>query len=288
VVAAAELDPESRLIQMWLRARSRHTIRAYKFGMRLFRHRCSKPLHEVRFDDLSAFAEGLVDQKMGESSIHGTLSAVKSFFAFAARIGFLPFDVSSPLRLARGGRELLNERILSEDEIIRVIDAADTGRNRLIMEMLYFCGLRVSELTGLRGKDCIAIGDAGQITVFGKGSKTRSLLLDGDIWIKLMTCHRPADPSDAEARMFPISTSQICRIVRNAAIRAGIAKPVSPHWFRHCYCSHAIDRGAPISLVQRDAGHSSVAVTSRYLHARPKDSAGSFLPKIPRRQGGER
>ncbi len=110
-----------------------------------------------------------------------------------------------------------------------------------------------------------------------------------EMWDALIEQYGLTGNPNVDALIFPLSTSQICRIVRKAAIAAGIAKPVSPHWFRHCFCSHAIDRGAPIHLVQRDAGHSSVAVTSRYLHARPKESAARFLPKMPRRRetGGE-
>jgi len=72
--------------------------------------------------------------------------------------------------------------------------------------------------------------------------------------------------------------TQIWRIVRRAAKRAGILKAVSTHWLRHAHASHALDRGAPISLVQSTLGHSSVATTGRYLHARPNDSSSKYLP----------
>jgi integrase/recombinase XerD len=68
------------------------------------------------------------------------------------------------------------------------------------------------------------------------------------------------------------------RIVRKAAERAGIELPVSPHWFRHAHASHALDRGAPIHLVQATLGHASITTTGRYLHARPSDSSSRFLP----------
>ena len=72
--------------------------------------------------------------------------------------------------------------------------------------------------------------------------------------------------------------SQIMRIVRAAAKRAGIDTNVSPHWLRHAHASHALDRGCPIHLVQATLGHASVATTSRYLHARPTDSFARYLP----------
>jgi len=71
---------------------------------------------------------------------------------------------------------------------------------------------------------------------------------------------------------------QIYRIVQAATRRAGISKPVSPHWLRHAHASHALEHGAPISLVQTTLGHANVATTSRYLHARPNKSSSEYLP----------
>ncbi len=75
----------------------------------------------------------------------------------------------------------------------------------------------------------------------------------------------------------PLSTSQAFRIVRAAARRAGVDKDVSPHWMRHAHASHALDRGAAVHLVQATLGHSSVATTGRYLHARPTESSSKYL-----------
>ena len=75
-----------------------------------------------------------------------------------------------------------------------------------------------------------------------------------------------------------MTDSGIWRIVKAAAQRAGIEGPVSPHWLRHAHASHALDRGAPIHLVQATLGHASITTTGRYLHARPKESSSKFLP----------
>jgi len=75
-----------------------------------------------------------------------------------------------------------------------------------------------------------------------------------------------------------LDESQVWRIVRKAAKRAGIEKAVSCHWLRHAHASHALDRGAPIHLVQATMGHSSISTTGKYLHARPTDSSGNYLP----------
>ena len=75
-----------------------------------------------------------------------------------------------------------------------------------------------------------------------------------------------------------LQPNAVLRIVRTAAERVGIEAPVSPHWFRHAHASHALDRGAPIHLVQATLGHASITTTGRYLHARPADSSNRFLP----------
>ncbi len=153
-------------------------------------------------------------------------------------------------------------------------------RNRALLRLLYGAGLRVSELCALTWRDCQERDGAGQITVLGKGSKTRAVLLSAETWGEVAALRGGADP---DAPMFvsrkggPLSASQALRIVRAAARRAGIKGAVSPHWLRHAHASHALDRGAPIHLVQSTLGHASVATTGRYVHARPTDSSSRYL-----------
>jgi integrase/recombinase XerD len=162
------------------------------------------------------------------------------------------------------------------------------SRNRAILYLLYSSGVRVSECCSLRWRDLQPRGDGGQITVCGKGNKTHAILLPALVWSMLMTL-RPS-PSEVTAgesgddipvfrsrKGGPLSASQLLRIVRAAANRAGIEKSVSPHWLRHAHATHALERGAPIHLVQATLAHSSISTTGKYLHARPADSSASFL-----------
>ena len=122
---------------------------------------------------------------------------------------------------------------------------------------------------------------AGQITVYGKGGKTRVVLLSSETWTELITLK---DDGGSDHPVFAsrkgkghLHPSQVKRIVQAAAERAGIEAPVSPHWLRHAHASHALDRGAPIHLVQATLGHASVSTTGKYLHARPEDSSARYL-----------
>jgi integrase/recombinase XerD len=150
-----------------------------------------------------------------------------------------------------------------------------------MLKLLYAGGLRVSELCGLRWRDLQARSEAeGQINVYGKGGKTRVVLLPVTIWKELVSLREAAgfnDPVFRSQKGGHLHPSQVMRIVRAAAHRAGIDANVSPHWLRHAHASHSLDRGAPIHLVQATLGHASIATTGRYLHARPQDSSARYL-----------
>jgi site-specific recombinase XerD len=280
--ANSRLPGDDHLIELWLHERSPHTQRAYRSDVERFRNRAGKPLASVSLADLQEFANSLTD--VAPASRYRTLSAVKSLLTFGHRLGYLPFDVGGALRLP-SVRNRLNERILSEADLHRILSLEAEPRNLTILTLLYASGIRVSELCALAWRDLQPNGEGGQITVLGKGSKTRTIQLPASVWQLLIALRQ--DTTDLNDPVFRSRKGQkdgflqpvaILRIVKNAAGRAGIDVPVSPHWFRHAHASHALDRGAPIHLVQATLGHASITTTGRYLHARPQDSSSRFLP----------
>jgi len=164
----------------------------------------------------------------------------------------------------------------------RVVDIQP--RNQTILLLLYTAGLRVNELCSLCWKDLSPRKPGGQLTIFGKGGKTRIVLLPEPVWQKLCNLRKNALPSDPvfisrqkDSVGTTLDQSQVNRIVAKAASEAGIDKKVSPHWLRHAHATHSLSRGAALHLVQNTLGHSSIATTSRYLHARPDDSSALYL-----------
>lgn len=274
VPATPEPDSDARLIELWLHGRSPHTQRAYAADVARLRAQARKPLAALTLADLQNFADAAAERSA--ASRYRALSAVKSLLAFGHRLGYLPFDVGGALRLpAVRGR--LAERILPETGVHRMLSLEPHERNRAILTLLYASGVRVSELCGLRWRD---VQDA-QITVFGKGGKTRAIRLPEAVWQQLAGLRGEAGDDApvfrSRKRDGALQPVAVLRIVRQAARRAGIALPVSPHWLRHAHASHALDRGAPIHLVQATLGHASITTTGRYLHARPSDSSSRFL-----------
>jgi len=272
---------DEQVVAMWLHGRSPHTVRAYAADVARFLTGAGKRLAEVTLADLQRFADSLGD--LGPAGRYRALSAVKSLLAFAHRVGYLPFDVGRVLRLP-GVRNRLAERILTEADLHRILAREPAARNRAMLTLLYASGMRVSELCGLCWRDLQPAAGGGQVAVFGKGGRTRSVYLPEPAWALVTGLRRPADgPGDPVFRSRKkrdggrLRPAAVWRVVRSAARRAGIELAVSPHWFRHAHASHALDRGAPIHLVQATLGHASIATTGRYLHARPKESSGRYL-----------
>ena len=275
-----QAESDDHLIDLWLHGRSRHTQRAYRSDVGRFLDAVVKPLHRVTLGDLQDFAGQLIESGLQPPSVHRNMSAVKSLFAFGHRIGYLAFDVARPLRLP-ALRDGLAERILDETDVLRMIALERQPRNRAILLTFYAGGFRVSEISALKWSDLVRRDSAGQITVFGKGGKTRTVLMPESVWNTLMSLRGDAKddaPVFRSRKGGHLDESQVWRIVRKASERAGIEKDVSCHWLRHAHASHALDRGAPIHLVQATLGHASVSSTGRYLHARPNDSSGNYLP----------
>jgi integrase/recombinase XerD len=275
-----QADSDEQLVALWLHGRPDHTQRAYRAEVDRFMGHVEKPLRSVKLIDIQSFADHLGEAGLKPSSIYRALSAVKSLFAFGFRLGYLQFDVGRALKIP-GFRDQLAERILSEAEVLRIISLEPNPRNRAILLTLYAGGFRVSEICSLKWRHLQDRDSTGQITVFGKGGKTRTVLMPRSVWEALHTLQQDA-PADAPVfksrKKGHLDESQVWRIVTKAAERAGLDKDVSCHWFRHAHASHALDRGCPIHLVQATLGHSSVATTGKYLHARPNDSSGNYLP----------
>jgi integrase/recombinase XerD len=280
--SAQDGSQDARLVELWLSLKaSPHTRRAYAAEIARFLAFIQKPLSWITLADFQTWVEQLGQGSLKPASQNRAVTALKSLLSFALETGYLPFNVGTAVKL-RPHRDPLAQRILEESQVARLIEASPEGRNRVLLKLLYVSGVRVSEVCGLKWCDALARQEGGQITVYGKGGKTRTVLLKPKVWQQLLALRGEAKAVDpifcSRKGGGPLDVSQVRRIVYAAAKKAGIEQKVSPHWMRHAHASHALDRSAPIHLVQATLGHASVATTGRYLHARPAESSSFYLP----------
>lgn len=277
-----QADSDDHLVGMWVeRSTSEHTRRKYRTEAARLRAFVGKPLPLVRLGDLQAYLASL-EGKAPATRANAT-AAMKSLFSFAQEIGYVRFNIGKAVK-APPVKNVLAERILSEPDAQRMVLLEPNLRNRTLLTVLYGGGLRISEVCGLRWRDLSERDTAGQATIFGKGGKTRIVLLSTNTWRLLVSLRadlpappKPDAPVFLSLRGGPLDASQVHRIVKAAAERAGLPADVSAHWLRHAHASHALDRGAPVHLVQATLGHASLSTTSRYTHARPSESSARFL-----------
>jgi integrase/recombinase XerD len=274
-------ESDETLIRLFLHGRCDNTRSAYERDIAQFRKLVSTALRSLSLAELQGYADTLEESGLSASSRHRKLTAIRSLLRFAHAIGYATFDVGRPLRLPKF-QDRLSERILSEADVQRMIGLEENERNRSILIALYGLGCRCTELCRLSVRDCHGRGDGtGNITLFGKGSKTNVVFAPAPIWsvVEPLIVGRGEDDAVFRSRHGKrLRRETITRIVAAAAKRARIEKAVSAHWMRHAHASHAIDRGSPIGLVAAQLSHSSCAVTSRYIHARPGDSSSRYLP----------
>ena len=276
--APVQADSDETLMRLWLHGRGPHTRRAYKADAGTFLAAVGKPLRQITLGDVQDFADTLAGT--AAASRARRLSVAKSLITFGHRLGYLPFNVAAPVRAPKL-KETLAERIIPEGDVHRLLALETHPRNHAFMRLLYLAGLRISEACALHWRDLQPRQAGGQVTAFGKGGKTRVVLLGADAWRELLALRGDAGVDDAVFRSrsggAAITPKAGHEIVKAAAARAGLPDALSAHWLRHAHASHALDRGAPIHLVQTTLGHASIATTGRYAHARPNASSSQFL-----------
>jgi integrase/recombinase XerD len=277
-VIPPQATSDDGMVDLWLgNYRSTHTRRRYAADARAFLTFVSKPLRTVTLGDIQAFGASLSGGSSGTAACR--LSGVKSLISLAHRLGYIPFDTAAPIQLP-AVRDNLVERILTEFEVQQLLGLERRPRDTAILRLMYSGGLRISEVCGLRWRNFVERDGAGQISVYGKGSKLRIILLPAPIWNRVVALRGQGGPDDAVFRSRKgggLKPRQVHEIVKRAAKRAKLPASVSAHFLRHSHASHALDRGAPVHVVQTTLGHASLATTTRYSHARPGDSSSRYL-----------
>ncbi len=222
------------------------------------------------------------------------ISALRNFFDYLIIENYRTDNPTDLLELPKIGRKL--PEILSIDEIDKIINSIDLSkpqaeRNRTIIETLYSCGLRVSELINLKISDLFF--EEGFIRVIGKGNKQRFVPINlqtqkfiniyiKDIRGKIDIQKGFKDDVFINRRGKKLTRVMIFTIIKNLAEKSGIDKKISPHTFRHSFATHLLERGADLIAIQQMLGHESITTTEIYLHLDNsflRDEINSFHPR---------
>jgi integrase/recombinase XerD len=228
--------------------------------------------------DLRQFITWVNELNMLPSSQARVLSGVKSFYKYMLIEDLIKNDPAELLEAPKKQRKL--PIVLSYQDIEKLIAAIDLSkpegpRNKAIIEVLYSCGLRVSELTELKLSNLYL--DIEFIKVFGKGSKERLVPIGGEaimalqIWIQQVRIHIPIKKGEEDLVFLNRRGSRLTRVyvfmlIKQLAEIAGIKKTISPHTLRHSFATHLVEGGADLRAVQEMLGHESITTTEIYTH----------------------
>lgn len=284
------------------RAMSEHTIEAYvrdvqKLEQYLALHELEIPPHLIRLEQVEQFIAWINDLGLGARSQARLISSLKAFYKFLLVEDLIdqnPLDLLETPRLKQKIPSVLNY-----EEIQAMLSTIDLStkhgvRNRAMLETLYACGLRVSELINLQLSNLYL--DISFLKVIGKGNKERiipigeeaikhiGLYLEGVRRAQLNIQKEHQDVLFLNKRGRKLSRVMVFMIVKECAERAGIKKTVSPHTFRHSFATHLIEGGADLKAVQDMLGHESILTTEIYTHLDTDYLRETILQFHPRNQ----
>jgi integrase/recombinase XerD len=232
----------------------------------------------VDFKDLQQFIKWIAELGMTPASQARIISGLKGFYRYCLAEDIVKKDPTALLESPKLMRTLPD--VLSFEEIENIIAKIDLskpegGRNKAILETLYSCGLRVTELVNLRISYLYL--DVGFIRVIGKGDKERLVPIGSDavkfisIYRNNIRVHIPVKPGNEDILFLNRRGSKMTRVmifllIKDLATKAGISKNISPHTFRHSFATHLVEGGADLRAVQEMLGHESITTTEIYTH----------------------
>jgi integrase/recombinase XerD len=265
------------------RSLSNHSIEAYlrdidKLTQYLQLNNANKNPSEIELNDLQKFLEWISDYGLSSTSQARIISGIKQFYKYCLSEQMVKIDPTQLLEAPKTKRSL--PEVLSFDEIERMIAQIDVStnegtRNKAILETMYSCGLRVSEVISLAISQIYV--DVEFIRVTGKGNKERlipigqsalkyiQLYIDG-VRKHLNVSKRCEDILFLNRRGGQLTRVMVFYIIKDLAQKAGIQKNVSPHTFRHSFATHLIEGGADLRAIQEMLGHESITTTEIYTH----------------------
>lgn len=251
-------------------------------------------VRDITFDHLKNFVKELYDLGLSARSQSRIISGIKQFFNYLVLENEIETDPSELIEMPKIGQKL--PEVLSIEEIDTLINAIDLSkneghRNKAILETLYSCGLRVTELVNLKFEELFF--DEGFIRVIGKGNKQRLVPVSGSvekeigIYNNTIRVHQSIQPGN-ESYVFlnrrgaKLTRVMIFTIIKDLCEKIGLKKNISPHTFRHSFATHLLEGGANLRAIQEMLGHESITTTEIYTHLDQKFLKEAIISFHPR------
>jgi integrase/recombinase XerD len=237
---------------------SDYTLKNYLHSNKELLKQANKNPEQIEQQDVKYFlAEKMTER--ASSSIILFLASIK--FAYSNILGKDP-----TAGIKRPKKEIKIPIVLSKQEVIILIDSANTLKSRLIIQLLYSSGLRVSEIVNLKKQDLDFNENTGWVRA-GKGRKDRMFIFSKKLSKKLKKyIEKNIDWEYVFSKTNPLTTRNIQKIIQNTTRKAGIDKTVHPHTLRHSFATHLLDAGNDLRRIQELLGHSSISTTQIYTH----------------------
>ena len=256
------------------RARSQNTVASYCSDVKRFMDSYTGRIENADAEDIEKYIGSR--KNLTARSQARLISSLRSFYDWLVQEGMITDNPCDNVDAPKIGRNIPD--VLSEEEVSRLMDVVDTStwfglRDRAILEVMYGCGLRVSEAVNLKISGLFL--DEGFIRIIGKGNKER-LIPIGDMAIEALLIYLearilPADRTSEDIVFLnrygrPLSRISMFKTIRSLAHLAGIRRDISPHIFRHSFATHLIEHGADLRVVQEMLGHEDISTTEIYTH----------------------
>jgi integrase/recombinase XerD len=275
------------LITGWLIGKSERTKKTYKKVIKsFFEYHPRISIANVTTAHVTTFLKNAENRSVKSTTLNLYLNTLASLFNFAVKQNKIFKDPTQGLKNYRIANIVWN-KVLSLSQIEQMLLKTPRARDQLLIKVLFYLGVRVSEITTIEVADFSMNKDMALLYIKGKGSKIRQAPIGPELWSEIenyIQTHNLrqndylfSDELDCRRKL---STFAIWRAIRASAKRAKINPMPSPHWFRHTSATMALEGGASVHVVKERLGHASLSTTQIYLHAKPDDGLFNYLPQL--------
>jgi integrase/recombinase XerD len=284
------LDPNASqellvLVAGWLIGKSENTKKAYTTILQEFWAEFSGAyvLEDIQTFHVTYFLKK-IEKRRGAGSFNLYRACLSSFFSFAVKSGKMTKNPAALIKKIPTTR-FLHLKTVSPFQVSQMLIKAKSTRDKVILRMLYYLGLRASELCAIKMEDFQKRADGIFLNVIGKGKKLRTIPIDQDLFleIEMLADTNPTRGGylfQRKLSSLPMDRKSLWFVIKKLAKLANIEPLPHPHTFRHTCATLAIEGGAPIHTVQHRLGHASIATTQIYLHPSPEETLSKYIQKL--------